>query len=298
MSRKSRKPKPLRVRAQVKVRRGNHWDTGQVTAVEVNASGVHHYAIKLENGAIETFPSYLVEAVPGKRPFERLRGRWLTLSVLAAASTLVTAGATVGVWLWPRDSPTPAPPRPAPPETSIRGLWVKNLDGTNEWARDVVLGRNDRLWVSGLVQSPRTGTGDAALRIWQSTTKSQPGTSIVHLGFSEGAESPVSSSYRALVRHGPDTFLALDVASAVLTDEKGNQLATLGNESVTVSAEDEREPYSFELGPLASSERIYFEMWSRLIPASSVQFGFTPHSIWWQEQSGKVWLYADPGTVG
>jgi hypothetical protein len=182
--------------------------------------------------------------------------------------------------------------------TSIRGLWVKNLDGTSEWTRDVVLGRDDRLWVSGLVQSPRTGADDATVRVWQSAARSQPGTTIIHLGFSEYPKSPVSSSYRALVRHGPDTFLALNFASAVLADEKGNQLATLGNSSVTVSAENERAPVSFELGPLASSERIYFEMWSKLIPASSVQFGYTPHSIWWQEQSGEVWISADRGTVG
>lgn len=142
------------------------------------------------------------------------------------------------------------------------------------------------------------GASDAVLHLWQSATKSQPGTSIVHLGFSEDAHSPVSSSYRALVRHGPDTFLALNLASAVLTDEEGNQLATLGNTSVTVPAKNKRAPVAFRLGPLASSERIYFEMWSKLIPATSAQFGFTPHSIWWQERNGNVLITADRGTVG
>ncbi|MGN6557988.1 MAG: hypothetical protein ACTHLH_08275 [Solirubrobacterales bacterium] len=297
MGRKPRKVKSLRVQASVKVRRGKHWDTGQVTAVEVNG-GVYHYTVELKNGVAESFPSYLVEALPKKGTFERLKVRRLALPVLVAAGTLVTAAATLGVWLWPHGSRTSAPLRPAPPKTSLHGLWLKDLDGTNKWTRDLVLGRNDRLWVSGLVQSPKTGASGAVLRVWQSTTKSQPGTSIVHLGFSENAESPVSSSYSALVRHGPDTFLALNISSAVLTDEEGNQLATLGNAAVTVPARNKRVPVFFELGPLASSERIYFEMWSKLIPASSVEFGFTPHSIWWQEQSGKMWLYADRGTVG
>jgi hypothetical protein len=298
LGRKSRKDKALRVRAHVRVRRGKDWYPGRITAVEVDASRVNRYTVKLEDGKVESFPSYRVKAVPRKGLFERIRARWLVaLPVLAVVAALVSAVTDVGEW-WSRNSPTPALPRPVPPRTSIRGLWVKNLDGTNEWTHDVVLGPHDRLWVSGLVQSPKTGASDAVLRVWQSTMKSQPGTSIIHLGFSEGTKSPVGSSYRALVRHGPDTFLALNFASAVLTDENGNQLATLGNESVTVPAENKRAPVSFELGPLASSERIYSEMWSKLIPAASVQFGFTPHSVWWQAPNGKVWLYADRGTVG
>jgi hypothetical protein len=71
--------------------------TGRITAVEVTASGVHHYAIELENGVVESFPSYLVEPIPQKGLVERLRARRLTLPILVAAGTLVTAGATLGV---------------------------------------------------------------------------------------------------------------------------------------------------------------------------------------------------------
>lgn len=114
MRRKSRKVKPHRVGAHVKVRRGTRWDTGRVTAVEVNASGVHHYAVELANGVVESLPSYLVEAIPQNGFFERLRSHRLALPGLVAAGTLVTAGATLDVWLWPHASDA----RPATPATS------------------------------------------------------------------------------------------------------------------------------------------------------------------------------------
>jgi hypothetical protein len=297
LRRKSRKDKTLRIRTHVKVRRGEAWHKGRITAVEVNDSRVVRYAVKLENGTVESFPSYRVEAIPRKGLVERLRAR-PALSALVAVGTMVGALAAVGQWVSSQDSPMLVLPQPVPPKTSVRGLWVKNLDGTKEWAHDVVLERKHRLWVSGLVQSPSTGANNAVLHVWQSTTKSHPDTSIVHLGFSKDARSPVSSSHSALVRHGRDTFLALNFASAVLTDENGNKLASLGNPSMTVPAENKWVPALLDVGPLASSDRIYFEMWSKLIPASSLQFGFTPHSIWWQARSGKVWIYEDPGTVG
>ena len=217
------------------------------------------------------------------------------MALIAAA---VTATATTGLWLLPRKSTTDQ--RPLPPNTSVRGLWVKNLDAGNEWVPDLVAAQNQRIWLSGLVQSSALGdSANAVLHLWESSAPIDSGTSIVHISFSNG-KAAATSQYQVLVRHGPQWFFALDVSSAVLTDNTGSQLAWLGNKSVTVSSPARKgfPPYWFELGPLASSERLYFEIWGELIPENSVQYGFTPHGIWWQSPDGEIWLTADNGTVG
>lgn len=167
------------------------------------------------------------------RRFTRLASR-KTLTGLALIAAAVTATATTGLWLLPRKSTTDQ--RPLPPNTSVRGLWVKNLDAGNEWVPDLVAAQNQRIWLSGLVQSSALGdSANAVLHLWESSAPIDSGTSIVHISFSNG-KAAATSQYQVLVRHGPQWFFALDVSSAVLTDNTGSQLAWLGNKSVTVSS--------------------------------------------------------------
>src|SRR5690242_7507984 len=135
----------MRVGTRVTVPRGKHKRSGRIVKWEDAGSGIFEYSVEFADGTVESFPSYVVALSPkDASQSSRKKRPWLRIGVASAA--LVTAAATVGIWLWPHSPPkTP----PVPPKTSVRGLWVKDLDAKNEWVHDLVIGPTDRLWVSG-----------------------------------------------------------------------------------------------------------------------------------------------------